>query len=305
MYGRAQDDDIVMNLVESALARPRQERETFLREACSGEPALFSEAWNYIQWDDRLKGFLDEPAFRLLSEEHPFEGGAVVDRRFRILREVGRGGMAVVYEAWDQKLDRRIAIKCAKAGFDQRLPPEVRHASEISHPNVCRIFEIHTAQTPSGEVDFVTMEYLDGETLAEYMQRGPLAEGKLRDIARQLCAGLGAAHSQGVIHGDLKSGNVIMTKAADGSTRVAITDFGMARAVESQSTTLQSGPRGGTPDYMAPELLRGEKATRASDVYALGVLLRELITGSRVASVRATKWAPLIARCVAEEPRER
>ena len=99
------------------------------------------------------------------AEEDGFEPGELLENRFRVLREVAQGGMGIVYEAVDEKLDRRIAIKCAKSGFRKRLPPEVRHASEVSHPNVCKIFEIHTARTSSGEVDFVTMEYLDGETL--------------------------------------------------------------------------------------------------------------------------------------------
>lgn len=305
MPAKAQDDDLVMNLVDLALARPREEREGFLQEACSGDADLFGKAWSYVEWEDRMQGFLKEPLFQPPSREHPFEEGAVVDGRFRIVREIARGGMGVVYEAWDEKLERRLAIKCAKAGFHKRLSPEVRLASEISHPNVCRIFEIHTAQTASGEVDFVTMEYLAGETLAERIERGPLAEAEALAIARQLCAGLGAAHSQGVIHGDLKSSNVILTKSADGSTRAAITDFGMARTRESSQATAQTGPRGGTPGYMAPELLKGEKATLASDIYALGVLLRELTTGSRKASALPAKWSPVLTRCLADAPSER
>src|SRR5258706_15374939 len=113
--------------------------------------------------------------------------------------------MGIVYEAVDEKLERRIALKCDKAEFRKRIPPEVRNASEISHPNVCKIFEIHTASTQQGEVDFLTMEFLDGQTLAERLQDGPLPEAEARTIARQLCAGLAEAHRNGVIHGDLKS----------------------------------------------------------------------------------------------------
>ena len=301
---KAQDDDLVMNLVDMALAKPRENRESFLREACSGDTDLFSQAWSYVEWEDRMQGFLQEPLFDSHAPEHPFEEGAVVDGRFRIVREIAQGGMGIVYEAWDQKLERRIAIKCAKTGFRKRLPPEVRHAREIGHPNVCRIFEIHTAQTSSGEMDFVTMEYLDGETLAERIKRGPLPDAEVLTITRQLCAGLGAAHRQGVIHGDLKSSNVILTKASDGSIRAAITDFGMARARESSEASAQSGPRGGTPDYMAPELWQGEKATLASDVYALGVLIREVTTGSRKVSA-STKWSPILTKCLAKAPGDR
>jgi serine/threonine protein kinase len=94
--------------------------------------------------------------------------------------------MGIVYEALDEKLDRRIALKCAKAGFRKRLPPEVRNASDISHPNVCKTFEIHTASTIHGDLDFLTMEFLDGETLADRLRREPLSEKDARTIALQL-----------------------------------------------------------------------------------------------------------------------
>ena len=124
--------------------------------------------------------------------EHPFEAGQLLHGRFRIVREVAQGGMGIVYEAVDEKLERRIALKCAKAGFRKRLPPEVRNASDISHPNVCKTFEIHTASTDHGDVDFLTMEFLDGETLADRLRRGPLAERRCASaIALQLCAGSG------------------------------------------------------------------------------------------------------------------
>jgi len=305
MPRNAPGDDLVMSLVDLALAKPREERERFLRDACAGEPDLFTLAWSYVEWEDRMEGFMEQPLFQLSTPQHPFEPGAIVENRFQIDREIAQGGMGVVYEAWDRKLERRIAIKCAKTGFRKRLLPEVRHASEITHPNVCRIFEIHTTRTASGEVDFVTMEYLDGETLTERIRRGPVPEAEALSIARQLCAGLGAAHSQGVIHGDLKSSNVILTRSGDGKTRAALTDFGLARARETVQPSAQSGPRGGTPDYMAPELWKGEKATQPSDVYALGVLLRELVTGSRTAAPASKKWSSILARCLAEDPHAR
>ncbi len=115
----------------------------------------------------------------------------------------------------DEKLDRRIALKCAKAGFRKRLPPEVRNASDISHPNVCKIFEIHTASTEHGDLDFLTMEFLDGETLSERLRSGPCSHREARVIALQLCAGLAEAHRKHVIHGDLKSSNIILAREGD------------------------------------------------------------------------------------------
>jgi serine/threonine protein kinase len=112
------------------------------------------------------------------------EPGELLEGRFRIVRQVGERGMATVYEAMDEKVGKRIAIKCAKAGFRTRLTPELRHATEIAHDNVCRIFEIHTAATDRGEIDFITMEFLDGPTLAGKLLSAPLPEREARIIAR-------------------------------------------------------------------------------------------------------------------------
>src|SRR2546430_3337626 len=187
--------------------------------------------------------------------------------------------MGIVYEAVDEKLDRRIALKCAKTRFRKRLPPEVRNAREISHPNVCKISEIHTASLPDGDIDFISMEYLEGETLTARLRSGPFPEKEAREIAQQLCAGLAEAHRCKVVHGDLKGSNVMLTKGPDGSTRAVITDFGLARPAETAQRTVQSGEKAGTFEYMAPELWKGQKASEASDIYALGVILYELLSG--------------------------
>jgi serine/threonine-protein kinase len=308
-----------MNLVELALACPIDERETYLRSACGHHAALFRLTWSYVQWDQRMNGFLLDPLYPPPCHEHPFEPGEVLDERFRIVREVAQGGMGIVYEALDEKLERRIALKCAKVGFRKRLPPEVRNATEIAHLNVCKTFEIHTASTRQGTIDFLTMEFLEGETLAERLRRGPLPEKEARTIARQLCDGLAAAHRKQVIHGDLKSNNVILTTGADGTIRAVITDFGLASGPEATQRTLQSGELGGTPDYMAPELWRGEKASVASDVYALGVILYELACGHRPQWPGVTweerltwkpppvrpKWDRVLARCLDPDPGKR
>ncbi len=274
-------DELFMDLVDSALSRPREEREGYLRDACGGDGRLFDEVWDYVEGQERMRSFLSTPVLARPPSEHPFQPGDILDGRFHILREVARGGMGMVYEAYDSKLDRRIALKCAKFEHRRHLPREVRNASEVSHPNVCKIFEIHTASTPAGETDFITMEFLDGETLSSRLQRGPIPEPEARAIARQLCEGLAEAHLKQVIHGDLKSGNVILTTDAGGTVRAVITDFGLAHRPDAAPGTVFAGQAGGTPAYMAPELWRGEKATVASDLYALGVILFELIAGKR------------------------
>ena len=278
MPHQVRDDDLVMSLVALALTQPADQREAYLRSACGSDTELFEQTWTYVQWEERMKGFLLDPLFSAIAYEHPFEPEELLDGRFRIVREIAQGGMGIVYEAMDEKLQRRIALKCAKTGFRKQLPPEVRNATEISHPNVCKIFEIHTASTRQGEVDFITMEFLDGETLADRLSRGSLLEREARSIALQLCAGLAEAHRNQVIHGDLKSNNVILTSGPNGAIRAVITDFGLARRPEAAQTTLTSGQMAGTPDYMAPELWKGAKASVASDIYALGVIFHVMLT---------------------------
>jgi eukaryotic-like serine/threonine-protein kinase len=319
MPTKAQDDDVVMNLVDLALARPPEEREAYVQSVCGEDTELLTEVWNYVRWEQRMNGFLLDPLFPAPSSEHPLEPGELLADRFRIVREVAQGGMGIVYEATDEKLERRVALKCGKTGFRKRLPPEVRSATAISHPNVCKTYEIHTANTSQGEIDFLTMEFLDGETLTERLRRGPLPEPEARAIALQLCAGLAEAHRNQVVHGDLKSGNVILTTGPEGAVRAVITDFGLARKPDTGQSALQSGPLCGTPDYMAPELWKGERASAASDVYALGVILYELVSGGRpypsqmpwqerlTAHPPAVnpKWDGVLARCLDPDPSTR
>lgn len=316
------DDDLVMNLVELALAQPENQRQSYLESACSGNSELFAQSWHYVQWEARMHGFLMEPLYAGAAKETPFQPDQLLDSRFRIVREVARGGMGIVYEAFDEKLDRRIALKCARSGFRKRLPPEVRHASEISHPNVCKIFEIHTASTSDGDVDFLTMEFLEGETLAARLGRGPLPDAEAQIVARQICEGLAEAHRNHVVHGDLKSNNVILAQDARAAVRAVITDFGLARkplTEDDGSSPPGCSQAGGTPDYMAPELWKGEPPSAASDVYALGVMLYELASGRKPYGPEVSpeerfrrkpphlpsKWDRIVARCLDPEPARR
>ena len=195
--------------------------------------------------------------------------------RYRIFGLVGRGGMGEVYRADDLKLGQSVALKFLPADVEQdagrleRFLDEVRIARTISHPNVCRVYDV-------GEVDghhFLSMEFVDGEDLASLLRRiGRLPRDKAIQIARQLCAGLAAAHEQGVLHRDLKPANVMI----DGRGRARITDFGLARlAGEVRGADLLSG----TPAFMAPEQIEGKSVTVRSDLYALGLVLYELCTG--------------------------
>jgi tetratricopeptide (TPR) repeat protein/TolB-like protein len=303
------DDDRLMSLVDAAMAQPPGEREQYLRRLCGGDPELFEQARDYVESEERMGGFLLKPFCTLEVFNPVLEPGEVLEGRFRIERQVGEGGMAIVYEAFDETLKKRIAVKCAKPGFEARLTPEAGHATQVAHDNVCKIFDFHSAGRGRGEIDFITMEFLYGRTLTERLAEGPLPEREARAIGRQICAGLAAAHRNNVIHGDLKSNNIILTKAADGSLRAVITDFGLARRIQPQPEGPYPGESGsavgGAPDYMAPELQNGEKSSVASDIYALGVICREMLTGTRacVKPLRAhSKWDGILARCLAKDP---
>jgi serine/threonine-protein kinase len=186
--------------------------------------------------------------------------------------------MGEVYRADDLKLGQAVALKLLPerlADDPERLEyfhNEVRLARQVSHPNVCRVYDI-------GEVDgqhYLSMEYVDGEDLATLIRRiGRLPPDKGVDIARQLCAGLAAAHDRGVLHRDLKPANVML----DGRGRVRITDFGLARLADEKGGT---GVAAGTPAYMAPEQWAGQEVTELSDIYSLGLLLFEVFTGKPV-----------------------
>ena len=206
-----------------------------------------------------------------------FLPGDVLADRFRIVEPLGRGGMGEVYRADDLHLDQAVALKFLPAdlqddpGRRDRLRNEVRLARQVSHPTLCRVYDV-------GEVDgllFLTMEYVDGEDLASLQRRiGRLPEDKGLEIARQLCAGLAAAHARGILHRDLKPDNVML----DGQGQVRVTDFGLAALKDSVSG---DEVRSGTPAYMSPEQLRGREVTVRSDVYSLGLVLFELFTGRR------------------------
>jgi predicted Ser/Thr protein kinase len=205
----------------------------------------------------------------------PFAPGAIIAGRYRLVSLLGRGGMGEVYRADDLTLDQTVALKFLPADVannSDRLAQfhaELRIARQVSHKNVCRLYDL-------GEHEgrrFLTMEYIDGEDLATLLRRiGRLPQDKAIEIARQLCAGIAAAHDRGVLHRDLKPANVMI----DGEGNVRITDFGLAVAAGDATAV-----RAGTPQYMAPEQLGGGAATVRSDIYALGLVLFEMFTGKR------------------------
>ena len=254
-----------------------------------------------------------------------FTPGVILADRYRIIGLLGRGGMGEVYRADDLKLGQPVALKfLPRALADdpvrrERFFAEVRITRQLSHPNICRVYDIAEV---NGQ-HFLSMEYIDGEDLASLLKRiGYLANEKALDITRQLVAGVAAAHERGVLHRDLKPANVML----DGRGRVRITDFGLAVAATDEA---QASEMSGTPAYMAPEQLAGKGATVRSDIYALGLVLYELYTGRRafsaptLADLREQKESQIppapsdvrpgldpaveraIVRCLERDPRQR
>jgi hypothetical protein len=214
-----------------------------------------------------------------------FPPGTILDERYRIVALAGRGGMGEVYRADDLRLGQPVALKFLPEALSRDaarlalLYNEVRAARQVSHPNICRVYDIGGRD---GQL-YLSMEFVAGEDLSASLRRfGRLPEDKALDIARQLCAGLMAAHERGVLHRDLKPANVML----DEDGRVRIMDFSLASVGDAAAT------RAGTPGYMAPEQLEGRPATTASDVFALGLVLYEIFTGRR--AFNAVSMADLV-----------
>lgn len=202
---------------------------------------------------------------------------AALEGRYQILKELGRGGMGIVFQAQDKQLNEQVAIKILSpllshdAEAIARMKREVSSARRITHPNVIRIHDIAEANG----LHYVSMEFFHGTNLRDHVkQSGALSQMQAYNIASQLCDGLEAAHRQGVIHRDLKSQNVII----DHANHVKIIDFGLARTAQAEGMTA-TGLIMGTPEYMAPEQVAGKKVDERADIYSLGIILYELFTG--------------------------
>src|ERR1041385_8538550 len=260
----------------------------------------------------------DQPTLRFSDGEvsmpvdvsRTFAEREVLAARYEIVRFIAAGGGGEVYEAFGLDLREPIAIKtvrdeAATQDSIERLKREIQLARKVTHPNVCRIYDLAHHRRENGHTDlFVTMELLRGKTLAQTIrERKRLTTSEALPIVKQICDGLAAAHRAGIIHGDLKCENVIL----DGEPAV-ITDFGLARvmAAEQDAVAARPGAIMGTAAYLAPEQCQGRQITPAADIYALGVVLFEMITGRRpfpdepvLAMVaRKTREAPLAPRSI-------
>jgi len=209
--------------------------------------------------------------------------GKVFDNRYEIMARVGEGGMGVVYKARQVSIDRVIALKMLNAQMAQdptwvqRFYNEAKACSRLAHPNTIRMFDF--GQTQDGRL-FMTMEFLEGQSLREALQKGPLAPQRVVKILIQCCASLAEAHSIGIIHRDIKPDNVFLLNMAGSPDFVKLLDFSVAKLLEGDRMKTQAGVVFGTPQYMSPEQGRGLPLDARSDLYALGILAFEMLTGN-------------------------
>jgi serine/threonine protein kinase len=268
----------VKDIFNAALERDADARRAFVAEASAGDPLVQSEVERLLDAQHESSGFIERPAAETLLS------GRTISH-YEIGRLIGTGGMGHVYAARDVELGRDVALKVASFDGEEaqaRLRREAQHASRLSHPHICHIYEVGRAD---GQL-FVVMELVPGRPLAELIREGPLSVANARTYGMQIADALAHAHEHGVTHRDLKTTNVMITPKRGSK----VLDFGLARMLDShrldvlsrsQRSLTGEGMIAGTLSYMAPELLRGDRGDQRADVWALGVLLYEMVSGRR------------------------
>jgi hypothetical protein len=303
----------VRELFDVALGLDRAGRDAFLDEACAGHPSLREEVRSLLAAHDRSTRFIERPAFEAAADLLTDSGSLLEGRAigpYIIRQEIGRGGMGVVYLADDTRLSRRVALKgvALRSRDDsrrERLRREARAAAALSHPGIATVYALEEI----GDDLYLASEYVPGPTLRRLIASGPLPVPQVVDIAVQVARALAAAHAQGVVHRDLKPDSVVRTPS--GVTKIL--DFGIARSENLTSPPLtKEGEAVGTAGYMAPEQIRGEKADFRVDLFAFGVLVYELASGSNpfamptqaatLARILEVDPAPLSSVCETSPP---
>lgn len=291
----------IRELFDAALDRPRDQRAEFLEFACGGDDEVRQRVEAMLAADDQDDLLIDRPAYKAVTTFHPSTFGAEESHSFsgemigdyRLIEELGRGGMGTVYLAYDTRLGRQAALKLLPSRFNspervRRLEREARSASALNHPHIITIYDFGQE---NGR-DFIASEFVEGRRLRDYVGTSELTLNQILEVAIQVASALDTAHAAGIIHRDIKPENIMLRP--DGYAKVL--DFGLAKLTETEfgsdepeasdgrqtpAFETRTGILLGTVNYMSPEQVRGQKLDGRSDLFSLGVVLYELITGHR------------------------
>src|SRR2546422_3698027 len=298
-------------LLGSALELDASQRSGFVERACNGDSELRREVESLLLAHEQAGSFLGSPAVQVVQGRKPL----LLEQQlgpYQILSLLGVGGMGEVYRAQDTRLKRSGAIKVLPAHLSddmnlrQRFEREARTVSNLSHPDICPLYDIGRQDG----VDFLVMEYLEGETLAQRLEKGRLPLKETVQAAVEMASALEEAHRLGIVHRDLKPGNVMLTKVG-----VKLLDFGLAKweerpwlgpdnrsGVETRDLSLSAqGVIQGTVSYMSPEQAEGKKLDARSDIFSFGSVLYEMVTGER--AFRGESTVSILSAILREEPK--
>lgn len=334
---RAEEWERIKIVFEAALSLPEDERLAYVEATCFGEPQLAAIVAGLLSDHAGAGGSKDNGT---VTRRHVFAPEQRVASRFRIVGFIGGGGMGEVYEAFDERLRVRVALKTLRTELMsdpqalERFRREILVAREVSHECVCKIFDLveHSDVADGATVPCLTMQLVEGVSLLTYLQtRRPLATAEALPLIRQIAGAIDALHKHGIIHRDLKPSNIMLTKR-EGSLHAVVTDFGLAKPsayLESGLFESQLEFQAGAPYFMAPELLRDGRPSPASDIYSLGMIMDEMVTTTRAfpaeslhslyyqklweapiaPSARSSQlqpqWDRVILRCLAADAAER
>src|SRR5437868_1640699 len=296
-------------MLAEALERGIESRDAWVVTVCAGDEALRAEVARLLSLQKPAAQFLEESPLAAAAGKQDTNGRSMIGQRiglYKIVSEIGRGGMGAVYlaERDDRQFTKRVAVKLIKRGMDtdfvvQRFRNERQILANLDHPNIARLLD---GGATEADLPYFVMEYVGGDTIIKYAGANNLSTNERLKLFRTVCSAVQYAHQNLVIHRDLKPSNILVTK--DGEPKLL--DFGIAKLLQAdgdaEGELTATAVRVMTPEYASPEQIRGERITTSSDVYSLGVLLYELLTGQRPYRVKSRQPEEIAKAICEQEP---